>query len=76
MYNTWSFKWRSIAYSRIEKSALKNLYISDTIPVKPVNKDGILLPEKIKIVTCASAIAKVISAINEKSSVDNKLKSF
>lgn len=64
------------AYTRIEKSSLKNLYISDTIPVKEVNKNGIEIPKKIVTVSCAPAIAKVISAINEKKSVDNQLNSI
>ncbi len=61
------------AYQRIEASSLKHLYISDTVPVKKINKSGVELPEKIKIVTCAPALAEAISAISEKSSIENKL---
>ncbi len=61
------------AYSRIENSSLKNLYISDTIPVKNVNSSGVILPKKIITISCAPALAKVISAITENSSVENQL---
>ncbi len=61
------------AYKKIGDSPLKNLYISDTIPVKDVNNDGVLLPEKIKIISCAPAIGRVINAINEKISVESQL---
>lgn len=64
------------AYERIEASLLKNLFISDTIPVKNVNSSGIKIPEKIKIITCAPTIAKVISAINDNLSVENELNSI
>ncbi len=61
------------AYQKIDESLLKNLYISDTIPVEQVNSKGVKLPNKIKIISCATTIAKVISAINEKTSVEKIL---
>ncbi len=61
------------AYSRIEKSPLKKLYISDTIPVKNYNEKGDVKPNKIEIITCADVIASVISSINEKKSIDKTL---
>lgn len=62
------------AYERIEKSNLKNLYISDTIPVKSVNKAGYPLPDKIVIISCSKVIARVISAVNDKVSIEGQLK--
>jgi len=64
------------AYNRIKESSLKNLYISDTIPVKNKNDKGVELPEKIRIVSCAPVLSKAILAINEKSSIENTLKSI
>jgi ribose-phosphate pyrophosphokinase len=61
------------AYENIGGSKLKNLYITDTIPLKQLNSNGVALPSNIKVISCAPAIAKVISAINEKTSVEYQL---
>ncbi len=62
------------AYERIEKSRLKTLYISDTIPVKNINKTGFSLPDKIVIISCSKVISRVIVAINDKVSVEGQLR--
>ena len=62
-----------LAYERIANSPLTKLYISDTIPVKDVNSDGVDLPHNIEVVSCASLLGTVIVAINEKTSIETKL---
>lgn len=55
------------AYTTIENSKLKKLYCVDTIPLKQIS-------QKIEIVSCADAIAKVLKASKSKQSVDQALK--
>jgi ribose-phosphate pyrophosphokinase len=62
------------AYERIEKSNLKNLYISDTIPVKNFNQNGFPLPSKIVVISCSKVISRVISAVNDKVSIERQLR--
>jgi ribose-phosphate pyrophosphokinase len=62
-----------LAYKRIEESNLTKLYISDTIPVKDINKDGVFIPNKIETISCASVLATVIIAINSKISIETEL---
>lgn len=52
------------AYERIEKSQLKELIVSDSIPTKP--------SEKIRVITCAKLFADVMLSVNANRSISGK----
>lgn len=62
-----------VAYERIGKSKIKTLYISDTIPVKPINELGIDLPPNIKVISSSDTIARIISATMDNSSINKAI---
>ncbi|XCI74603.1 MAG: ribose-phosphate pyrophosphokinase [Flavobacteriales bacterium] len=54
------------AYEKVEHSALEELVVTDTIPLK---KDH---PSKIKILSCASLFAEVMHLVHQKKSISRK----
>ncbi len=53
------------AYERIEKSCLKELIVTDSIPLKQKSK-------KIKVLTCANLFAEVMLSVQENKSISSK----
>ncbi|CAI9430250.1 Ribose-phosphate pyrophosphokinase [Candidatus Ornithobacterium hominis] len=54
------------AYERIQESALEELVVTDTIPLKRNDVD------KIKVVSCAPLFAEVMHLVHNKESISNK----
>jgi ribose-phosphate pyrophosphokinase len=63
------------AYKKISDSKIKKLFISDTIPVQQ-EKDGVVLPENIEVVSCARTLAAVIKGLVNKLSISQEFQVY